>query len=187
MSRVPGGRARSGLGGDRRGGRSWRASPVARGWAGGFTLIEILIVMAIVGIMALFAVPAMRGIILDQRLKAAANELHLSLFLARSEAVKRNTGVTVAATGGDWADGWSVTVTSGGALLRAADALNGVTVTAPASSLEFGRDGRASVTGSIQLVATGEDSVSMRCIDLTLAGMPTTAVDTDGDSSNGCN
>src|ERR1700756_2423405 len=81
----------------------------------GFTLIELLVVMTVLGIMLGLAVPSFKNFIGSQRAQAAADELSTSLLLARSEAIKRNTTVTITpVTTGDWTSGWSVTYTTGG-------------------------------------------------------------------------
>jgi type IV fimbrial biogenesis protein FimT len=83
----------------------------------GFTLIEMLTVLLIASIVITVGLPAFRGIVVENRMTASSNELIASLILARSEAIKRNTFVTVcksadAATCGDdgvaWNEGWIV-------------------------------------------------------------------------------
>src|SRR3989454_7979048 len=59
--------------------------------------------------LATLAAPNLREMIARVRLKTAAGDLHTSLFYARSEAVKRNAGVTVVPVDAtDWSKGWSV-------------------------------------------------------------------------------
>ena len=85
----------------------------------GFTLIELLMTVVIVSILLGVAAPSMRAVAQNSRLTAAHNELTGSLQLARSEAVKRRTHVSVCARntdtscGDDWKKGWLV-FTDGG-------------------------------------------------------------------------
>ncbi|MEP6992875.1 MAG: GspH/FimT family pseudopilin [Acidobacteriota bacterium] len=62
----------------------------------GFTLVEILVVMAIFAAMALVGVPYMLKIAQRNALKSAAREISVTLAAARMTAVKQNQPVTVA-------------------------------------------------------------------------------------------
>ncbi len=64
----------------------------------GFTLLELMIVIAIIGIMAGFAVPNYLSWIPKYRLKSAADELYHSMMMARMTAIKENTTCSVTAT-----------------------------------------------------------------------------------------
>lgn len=70
---------------------------------GGWTLIELLAVLAVAATLAAAAIPAFRGLAADARRSARVNELLASLIYARSEAAKR--GATVIACGVADADG----------------------------------------------------------------------------------
>ena len=84
----------------------------------GFTIIELMITIAVIGIGLAIGVPAMNQFVLDNRLVSQINTLNSSLALARSEAVKQNetTVVCVSAdgatctAGANWNEGWIVFV-----------------------------------------------------------------------------
>ena len=61
----------------------------------GFTLIELMIVLALLAIVAFIAVPNFTDFIERNRIQTQAQELQAFLLYARGEAVSRNTSITV--------------------------------------------------------------------------------------------
>ena len=101
----------------------------------GFTLVELLITIVIVGVLLAVGIPSLKTFMKGNQLVASTNELISAFNVARSEAIKRNGSVTVceSANGtactdpvtGRWEDGWIVFVgavgTSTGAACSAAN------------------------------------------------------------------
>ena len=64
----------------------------------GFTLTELLVTVAVAGVLAMMAVPNMRSFVQNNRLSSASNDLLRSFNLARTEAIKHQTNVVVCAS-----------------------------------------------------------------------------------------
>lgn len=166
----------------------------------GFTLIELLVVVAIAGVLLVMALPSMQDLVVTNRMKNLSLDLYTSLTLARSEAVKRNTGnISMVAASGGWQNGWTVCVDanadgacgSGEVVLTTGEAVHSsVTLTGPAGNIvTYSRDGRTSTgTASFRITAGANNTRSpMRCIDINASGRPNTRADTNGTDSDGCN
>ena len=106
----------------------------------GYSLLELVIVVALVGIVFSIAVPSMRVLTQNDRLVTHINTMVGHLAYARSEAVKRSQQVSVCVsndaatcTGGSWEDGWIVYIdadadnafTANEQILRVQQALGG--------------------------------------------------------------
>lgn len=79
----------------------------------GLTLIELMIVIAIMGVVMTFALPSFNDLILSSRLTSQVNDFVTSLATARSEALRRGAPVCVKRLGDtekDWSGGWEVFV-----------------------------------------------------------------------------
>jgi type IV fimbrial biogenesis protein FimT len=80
----------------------------------GMTLIELMITLAIAGVLIATAAPSMRQFIQNNRSATQINELQATLNLGRSEAIKRNNNITICRSSngtscmGTWEDGWIV-------------------------------------------------------------------------------
>lgn len=133
----------------------------------GMTLSEILIVLAIIGVLSLISMGPLMSMIRGQRVKTAANEVFSSLLMARAEALKRNSCVNVVPVdGSNWSLGWSVQVpttaglaTCGGTgtpiVVRRYGPETQVTVSGPSTTVAF--------TGAGRLSALGDSSTASLC------------------------
>jgi prepilin-type N-terminal cleavage/methylation domain-containing protein len=65
----------------------------------GFTLLELLVTVALVAILAAFAIPSFRTTMQNNQLVACANKISAAVQLAKSEAVTTRRNITVAGDG----------------------------------------------------------------------------------------
>jgi type IV fimbrial biogenesis protein FimT len=159
---------------------------------GGFTIIELLTAIVILGILVALAVPSFNDLILSTRIKGAASDIYGALALARSEAIKRNGNVTIGplTVGGQWADGWQVQ--AGAAVLATHGPLTNLKVECPGGTtcqqtLTYARSGRltsGSITLNIDLVSPPTPRrVPMRCVNVDLGGRINVTADNDRDGN----
>ena len=115
----------------------------------GFTAIELMVVVAIVAVLAALAAPSFTPMIERWRVRQTAEALQSSIYLARSEAIKRGGGITIDATGG-WDQGWKVTHTQGANTteLQVVPAPSNVALTQAALQLFVDRWGMVSTTSN---------------------------------------
>jgi len=95
----------------------------------GFTLYELMITLLIVGVILTFGVPNLSEFTANSRLTGTANDLHASFQMARSEAARAKTNITICASansmtgnptcGGNWDQGYIVFIDDDGDLARA--------------------------------------------------------------------
>lgn len=164
----------------------------------GFTLTELLIVVSVAGVLAVIAIPGFKSLTQSQVVKNASFELYAALTLARSEAIKRNSNVTVtpqycqvtfpSPTHNEV--GW--VIASGSTIIRSQSQLKGVdvgpnppntpanTLCTPASTtsntpwVTYQRTGRTTATASPTFLidAYGATTPYASCIKIELSGMP---------------
>lgn len=109
----------------------------------GFTLIEMMVTVAILAIILGIGVPSFQTLIERNRVSAASNKLFTALTTARSEAIRRGQNITLNRTGDSWTGGWSIA--AGNTTLRFENALPngiGITETSGVASVVFGVNGR---------------------------------------------
>lgn len=82
----------------------------------GFTLFELLMIVSIAAVLSALAAPSLQLVVHSNRLVSASNNFFSTLFMARSEAIKRNSRVVICPSGdgqacamsGGWEQGWLV-------------------------------------------------------------------------------
>jgi type IV fimbrial biogenesis protein FimT len=115
----------------------------------GFTLIEMLVTLAIFAVLLMIAIPSMRPFLQSQSVKNASMDINSTVALARSEAIKRNATVDVTANSAtDWSQGWVVSQTTPAATIRKQPALGNIVITPSSGSFSFDGNGRMTSTGA---------------------------------------
>lgn len=141
--------------------------------AAGFTLVEMMVGVAIVALLSAIAAPSFNQMVASQRLKGASSDLFSALMRARSEAIKRNTEVTLTpATASQWQSGWIIpNPADSGNRIDEHGPLAGLAVTGPAGVV-FLANGRVkgAAAASFQLSVAG--APQPRCINVDLSGRP---------------
>jgi type IV fimbrial biogenesis protein FimT len=146
----------------------------------GFTLMEAMVVVTIVGILAAFAFPAMGRFLTTQAVRSASYDLFADLIYARSEAIARGTSVIVTGVSGtDFKQGWSIDAVGAAAnpIRTQAPRSSAIVFTASQNNFTFDRNGRASATMTFNIVpveSTPNDYMK-RCVRLDPSGRPKSA------------
>lgn len=146
----------------------------------GFTLVELMVTLAIAAILVALAVPSMTSFLAEQAAAGNADELAAAFRFARSEAIKRSASITVCASsdgqacGQDWKAGWIVTTSSGTVLrvqngLAAMSSLTGGVDTATFTSTGL-VTGLTDGSSSFTFVPTGGDTSLQRVVQLDVQG-----------------
>ncbi len=136
-------------------------------------MVELLMVVAIIGILASLAAPSFSDLIKSQRIKSMATDLNGSLTLARSEAIKRNRNVTLSPTTvGAWQDGWQIAdPDNAGSNIEVHAAFSGLTATGP-DSVTYRSSGRIQGITAPAFNIGAAGTSAQRCVSVDLSGRP---------------
>lgn len=169
----------------------------------GFTLPELLTAVAIAAILLAVASPNLKSFMAKDRIASSMNELVASLQLARSEAVKRMTPVTVCVSSNGtscvgnssqaWEAGWIVFVGTSSSLqevLRVSEALpTGYTARSNSKIGDYvtylangrGQTSNTSNTGGQLVFCSNTDTSTLHAVLVAVSGRIYSAKDTNGD------
>jgi type IV fimbrial biogenesis protein FimT len=133
----------------------------------GFTLVEMMVVIALMTMMLAIALPSFTGLIEKYRVQGMASALMASVSQARTEAARRGTTVTIRqraeCTGTDWSCGWDTVVGSGNAseTLKRQDPDTRVVITKSAvGGISFDAMGHSAVFAGFGFQPAGSDSAT---------------------------
>jgi len=156
--------------------------------------VELVITMAIVGILLAIGIPSFQYVTTTDRISTEINNLVGDMQFARAEAIKEGQTITVCASANQstcsgtatWNTGWIAYSGSGaqpasGTILRVRRQFTGGDTFKAAdgttSAVQFNREGFAlNLTGgtvTLQLHDSKHTAAYTRCLQLTLSGLPT--------------
>jgi type IV fimbrial biogenesis protein FimT len=165
----------------------------------GFTLIELIVTMAIAGILLTVAVPSFQTTIANNRLTTQTNSLVTDINIARSEAVKRGTSIVLCnssnanaaapictGNGNAWSSGWLVffdnngdnafVTTDGDTLIKVGQASGGSATILTANTLNafaYNGDGTSAAATNVNFFICDDRGETFgRQVQIRLTGRP---------------
>ncbi|TBU92956.1 GspH/FimT family pseudopilin [Phytopseudomonas dryadis] len=149
-------------------------------FARGFTLIELMVTIAVLAIVVSIAAPSFSNILRDNRILSITNELQGAIQLARSEAVqrrkdvvlcRRNDAGTACSNGVDWANGW--VILSGTVVIKTWDGVGSLAITGPNAGLTFKPNGAVAAAADFAVTAASCNGNQKRTITVSTIGTST--------------
>ena len=136
----------------------------------GFSLVELMIAVAILGIVTAIGYPSFQELLASQRVRAASSALYDSMLVARSEALKSNASASFALSGSDLANGWTIQV--GGQDVHSQSALAGLGFSPANPTIVYGATGRLTSGANTSITVSTSGTNVKRCIRLDTTGRP---------------
>ena len=154
----------------------------------GFTLIEMIAALAISCVLFGLGVPSFVKLMHAHKVKIISYELLTTMNFARSEAIKRNSDVSIEPISLAWHQGWQVK-TAAGDILKKQDAFSHEIQIEGASEVTFKNNGRIESDENILLEVSYLDDLhaTKRCMQISTSGRLSLNLDVNqnGDCSDG--
>ena len=155
----------------------------------GMTLPEMLITLSVFAILIAIAAPSLKDMLADRRVAANTQTLFTSMLLARSEAIKRRSTVSICKSSNgsgcdnsltNWSTGWLVfededadgALDAGDQLIRVFEEMDSLVTVFwnNGDTLGFNHHGRARRAGTFTLCEANSNGNEVRQIVLSLTG-----------------
>ena len=160
----------------------------------GFTIIELMIAVALIAIVAAIATPSFSFMITNNRMASEVNQFVGSLHFTRSEAIKRGENVRVCTSvdgascdaSNDWTNGWIAIVDSSSTVLKVYPALRGGDTLIgdgnTGDAIRFNANGFATgFNGTVKMCESNNDLNNARGVIVAATGRIRLAQDSNAD------
>ncbi len=134
----------------------------------GFTFIELMITLAIMGILVTTITPEVKTMFVNREADTLSSQLEVDIQFARNQAFTRTRDITVRAISGDWSIGWEV-IDNGKALRKRGSTTSPMTqsgnITSSYTNLVFNTQGRAESSGNFKIqvpYCTGNRRITLK-------------------------
>src|SRR3972149_9890446 len=149
----------------------------------GFNILEMMVAIAIAGVISVLAVPAFGDLLKNNRLATQANDMINSLHYARSEAVNRGRNIRIEplTAGATWTTGWRVCIDANtdndcadvsDIILRNYDRIEGASLVSSQNSITYRPAGDIDAATTLTLTANKCTREHIRTISLLVSGHP---------------
>lgn len=145
--------------------------------ARGFTLLELMVTVAVLAVLIGIAVPSLGDATLAGKLAASANDLVAGVAMGRSEAIKRNavTSLCVSSNGtscgsGGWEQGWII-ISGSTVIQKHSAAPTGFKVTSSVAKVDFQPTGVGNTQATITVCRSAPSAGSQeRVVNVSATG-----------------
>lgn len=162
----------------------------SKGAARGFTLLELMVTVAVLAVLIGIAVPSLGDATLAGKLAASANDLVAGVAMGRSEAIKRNavTSLCVSSNGtscgsGGWEQGWII-ISGSTVIQKHSAAPTGFKVTSSVAKVDFQPTGVGNTQATITVCRSAPSAGSQeRVVNVSATGRAYVSKTTTGTCS----